>query len=143
MELLKKFAKELSVFGIIIVVFLGLFTYRTITFKDYKTINQTKLEEKLAAKEDFIVVLGNSSTQTMYSFIPVMQEFTTKNRDIDLFFVDSYGINDFDKWVDETLKVSVKYPSTIIIEDGEVKASKDGALQYYYLKDFITGNYKK
>ena len=143
MELLKKFAKELSVFGIIIVIFLGLFGYRTITFKDYKTINQTKLEEKLNAKEDFIVVLGDSSTQGMYSFDKVMKEYTTKNRDVPFFYVDSKGIKDFNKWVDEKLKVSVTYPSTLIIEDGTVKAKKDGALQYYYLKDFITGNYKK
>lgn len=140
MELLKKFAKELSVFGIIIVVFLGLFTYRSITFKGYKTINQTKLEQKVTAKEDFIVVLGDSSTSAMYSFDSVMKEFTTKNRDIEIFYVDSNGIKDFDKWVDKTLKTSVTYPSTIIVEDGAVKAKKDGALQYYYLKDFITNN---
>ena len=140
MELLKKFAKELSVFGIIIVVFLGLFTYRSITFKGYKTINQTKLEQKVTAKEDFIVVLGDSSTSAMYSFDSVMKEFTTKNRDIEIFYVDSNGIKDFDKWVDTTLKTSVTYPSTIIVEDGVVKAKKDGALQYYYLKDFITNN---
>ena len=140
MELLKKFAKELSVFGIIIVVFLGLFTYRSITFKGYKTINQTKLEQKVAAKEDFIVVLGDSSTSSMYSFAEVMNEFTTKNRDIEIFYVDSKGIKDFDKWVDTTLKTSVTYPSTIIVDDGAVKAKKDGALQYYYLKDFITNN---
>ena len=140
MELLKKFAKELSVFGIIIVVFLGLFTYLSITFKGYKTINQTKLEQKVAAKEDFIVVLGDSSTSSMYSFAEVMNEFTTKNRDIEIFYVDSKGIKDFDKWVDTTLKTSVTYPSTIIVDDGAVKAKKDGALQYYYLKDFITNN---
>ena len=140
MELLKKFAKELSVFGIILVIFLGLFTYRTITFKDYKTISQSKLEQKITAKESFVVVLGDSSTSAMYSFDSVMKEFTTKNRDIDLYYVDSYGIKDFEKWVDEKLKVSVTYPSTIIVENGEVKANKDGALQYYYLKDFITNN---
>ena len=53
---------------------------------------------------------------------------------------DSKGIKDFDKWVDTTLKTSVTYPSTIIVDDGAVKAKKDGALQYYYLKDFITNN---
>lgn len=140
MDLLKKLAKEVGVFGIVLVVFLGLFAYRTITFKDYKTISQSQLEEKLTKQEDFIVVLGDSSTADMNSFISIMQEFTTKNRDTDLFYVDSYGIKDFNTWVNEKLKISVKYPSTLIIEDGQLKAHKDGALQYYYLKDFITNN---
>lgn len=140
MELLKKFAKELSVFGLVLVVFLGLFAYRTITFKGYKEISQTQLEEKVTAKEDFIVVVGDSSTSDMYSFTSIMEEFTTKNRDTDLFYVDSYGIEDFNTWLDETLNIAVTYPSTIIVEDGAVKASKDGALQYYYLKDFIANN---
>ena len=140
MELLKKFAKELSVFGLVLVIFLGLFAYRTITFKGYKEISQTQLEEKVTAKEDFIVVVGDSSTSDMYSFTSIMEEFTTKNRDTDLFYVDSYEIEDFNTWLDETLNIAVTYPSTIIVEDGAVKASKDGALQYYYLKDFITNN---
>lgn len=140
MDLLKKLAKEVSVFGIVLVVFLGLFAYRTITFKDYKTISQTQLEEKLTKQEDFIVVLGDSSTADMNAFISVMQEFTTKNRDTDLFYVDSYGIKDFNTWVDDKLDISVTYPSTLIIEDGKLKAHKDGAIQYYYLKDFIANN---
>ena len=140
MDLLKKFAKEVSVFGIVLVVFLGLFGYRTITFKGYKTINQTQLEEKLTKQDDFVVVLGDSSTTDMVSFMSVMETFTTKNRDTDLFYVDSYGIKDFNTWVDEKLEISVTYPSTLISEDGKVKAHKDGAVQYYYLKDFITNN---
>ena len=43
MEFIKKFAKEISVFGIVLVVFFGLFAYRQITFKDYKTISQKQL----------------------------------------------------------------------------------------------------
>ena len=47
MEFIKKFAKEISVFGLVLVVFLGLFIYRQATFKDYKTIKQSHLTEMI------------------------------------------------------------------------------------------------
>ena len=40
MEFIKKFAREISVFGIVLVIFLALFTYRQITFKDFKTLKE-------------------------------------------------------------------------------------------------------
>ena len=36
MNFIKKFAKEISVFGLVLLIFLGLFIYRQATFKDYK-----------------------------------------------------------------------------------------------------------
>ena len=47
MEKIKKFWKELSIFGIIIVVFLGLFVYRRITHVEFTTITQSALVEKV------------------------------------------------------------------------------------------------
>ena len=45
MKFIKKFAKELSVFGLVLVVFLGLFLYRQATFKDYKTMLQEIIQQ--------------------------------------------------------------------------------------------------
>ena len=61
MEKIKKFWKELSIFGIIIVVFLGLFVYRRITHVEFTTITQSALVEKVKDKDSFVVVIGNNN----------------------------------------------------------------------------------
>lgn len=140
MDLIKKFAKEISVFGLVIVIFLGLFVYRQITFKDYKTIDDSKVTSMMENKEDFILVLGDSSTDAMYTFQNIMAEYTTKNRDTTLYYLDTKNIKNADKYVEDTFDLNITYPSTIVVKDGKVTAKTEGALQYYYFKDFIDEN---
>lgn len=142
MEFIKKFAKEISVFGLIIVVFLALFVYRQMTFKDYKTINETKLTEMITAKDNFVVVLGDSTNSTMQAYQEIMQKYTTKNRDIPLYYVDSSQNDKFDDYVKKTFDLSITYPTTFIIKDGKVANKREGAMQYYSLTDFIKENMK-
>lgn len=137
MEFIKKFAKELSVFGLVIVIFLGLFVYRQMTFKDYTTINETKLTEMVNAKEDFVIVLGDSTDATTQSFQEVMQKFTTKNRSTPLYYLDSSKDDKFENYVEKTLNINITYPATIIVKDGQVVNKKEGTLNYYALNDFI------
>ena len=47
MEFIKKFAKEISVFGLVLVVFLGLFIYRQATYATYKTVNASVVEKAI------------------------------------------------------------------------------------------------
>ena len=54
MEFIKKFAKEISVFGIVLVVFLVLFAYRQITFKDYTTISESRLTQMVSDQKDLL-----------------------------------------------------------------------------------------
>lgn len=143
MEFIKKFAKEISVFGVVLVVFLGLFVYRQMTFKDYTTISQDKLTEMVENKENFVVVLGDSTNATVQSYQDVMQTFTTKNRSIPLYYVDSNGISKFDSYVKKTFHNNYSYPITLVVEKGKVKAKKEGAIQYYSLYDFVKENYEK
>lgn len=140
MDLLKKFAKEISVFGLVIVIFLGLFVYRQITFKDYKTITESKVTAMMENKEDFILILGDSSSDTMYSFQNIISEYTTKNRDTTLYYLDTKELENADTYVEKTFNLSITYPSTLVIKEGKVKAKQEGALQYYYFKDFIDEN---
>lgn len=142
MEFIKKFAKEISVFGIVLVIFLALFTYRQLTFKDYKTIKESQLTEMIENKEDFVVVLGDSTNSTVLGYQDVMTKYTTQNRDIPLYYVDSSENEKFDSYVEKTFNTNVSYPATIIIKDGKVAAKKEGAMQYYSLYDFIKENYK-
>lgn len=142
MEFIKKFAKEISVFGIVLVIFLALFTYRQITFKDYKTISESKLTEMVKNKEDFVVVLGNSSDTNVLGYQEIMTKYTTQNRDIPLYYVDSSQDDNFNSYVEKTFNTNVSYPATLVIKDGKIVAKKEGAMQYYSLYDFIKENYK-
>lgn len=141
MDFIKKFAKEISVFGIVLVVFLALFVYRQATFKDYKTISESKLTDMVENKEDFVVVLGDSTNSTVLGFQEVMTKYTTKNRSTPLYYVDSSKNDKFDSYVEKTFDTSVTYPATLIIKDGKVVAKKEGAMQYYSLYDFIKENF--
>lgn len=140
MEFIKKFAKEISVFGLVLVIFLGLLVYRNLTFKNYKTISETKMETKIEDDESFIVVLGDSTDSTTTTFQDIMAEYTTKNRDTTIYYVDTSEMEDADAYMKETFGFIEDVPVTIIIEEGEVKNHKQGALTYYYLKDFIEKN---
>ena len=64
MEFIKKIWKEISVFGLVFVVFIGLYAYRQATHVELATITASELEEKLKDKEQVIIVYclsGNRS----------------------------------------------------------------------------------
>jgi len=140
MEFIKKFAKELSVFGLVVIVFLGLFIYRQSTFKNYKTISESKLTQMVEDKDDFVVVLGSSTDMTVMGYQQTMQTYTTKNRSTTLYYVDTNQIENADEYVKKTFGTNVAYPATIVVKDGKVTAKKEQALQYYSLYDFIKEN---
>ena len=143
MEFIKKFAKEISVFGIVLVVFFGLFAYRQITFKDYKTISQKQLTSMVEKQEDFVVVVGNSTDTTVLSYQDIMTKYTTKNRSTPLYYLDTNNIENVDQYIEDTFDKNVSYPSTLIIKDGKMTAKKDGIMQYYSLYDFIKENFSE
>ena len=122
MNFIKKFAKEISVFGLVLLIFLGLFIYRQATFKD---------------QEDFVVVLGDSTDSTMTSYQEIMTTYTTKNRSTPFYYLDTSEIKDIDSYVEKTFDTNVSYPATFVIKDGKVVAKKEGYNQYYSLYDMI------
>lgn len=143
MDFIKKFAKEISVFGVVIIIFLALFIYRQMTFKDFTTITEKQLTQMVEDKKDFVVFLGDSSSSTVQAYQEIMTDFTTKNRSIPVYFVDSSEDDDFDSYVEKTFDLSVSYPATLVIKDGEVAAKKESTMQYYSLSDFIKENYNE
>lgn len=143
MEFIRKFAKEISVFGIVIVVFLGLFIYRQATFKDYKTISQKQLTSMVEKEKDFVVVIGDSTDSTVLSYQTIMTKYTTNNRSTPLYYLDTNGIEDINQYIEDTFDTNITYPSTLIIKDGQVVATRDGILQYYSLYDFIKENFEQ
>ena len=51
MEFFKKIWKEISVFGLVFVIFIVLFAYRQVTHVELTTISKTKLVEKIKILE--------------------------------------------------------------------------------------------
>lgn len=134
MEKVKKLWKELSIFGIVLVVFIGLFVYRKITFVEFTTISQSALVEKVKDKDSFVVVIGNSSDNTTLAYQETMTTFVEKNRNESLYYVDISKDENYTTWLEEKLEITNgTVPQTLVYEKGKVKTSKTGALSYYRL----------
>ena len=134
MEKVKKLRKEISIFGIVLVVFIGLFVYRKITHVEYTTITQSALVEKVKDKDSFVVVIGNNSDNTTLSYQQTMTTFVEKNRSKSLYYVDVSGDSDYTTWLEEKLDITDgTVPQTLVYEKGKVKTAKTGALSYYRL----------
>lgn len=134
MEKVKNLWKEISIFGIVIVVFLGLFVYRKITHVDYTTISQSALVEKVKDKDSFVAVIGNSTDNVSLSYQQTMVEFLTDNRSKDLYFVDVAKDQNYTTWLEKELKITDgTVPQTLVYKNGKLTTSKSGALSYYRL----------
>ena len=62
MDFFKKIGKEVSVFGLVFVVFIVLFAYRQSTHVELSTISQDKLEEKMLRPDYAFLLLKNATT---------------------------------------------------------------------------------
>lgn len=133
-EKLKKFWKEISVFGIVAVIFLALLVYHKIAFVEFSTITPTELTEKIKDKDSFVVVLGSSSDSATVSYQEVMQKFVEDNRGETLYFCDLANEEDVKTYIRENLEIEdATIPQTVVYNKGKVKTSKTGSLSYYRL----------
>ncbi|WP_294579800.1 hypothetical protein [uncultured Thomasclavelia sp.] len=134
MDKIKKLWKEISIFGIILVVFIGLIVYRKIVYVEYTTISQDKLVDKVEADDSFVVVIGNDDDTTTQSYQATMTQFVENHRGEKLYYVDVSDDDDYANWLEEDLGITNStVPQTIVYEDGEVKTSRTGAITYYRL----------
>lgn len=140
MDKIKKLWKEISIFGIVIVVFLALFIYRKVMFAEYSTISETKVVEMMKDKDDFVVVVGSSTDNLTLNYQTIMKTFVDKNRDQDLYFVDLKDNSDSTKFISDTFSTEeTTIPQTFVIKEGKVASQHSGALSYYRLTEL----YKK
>ena len=134
MDKIKKLWKEISIFGIILVVFIGLIVYRKIVYVEYTTISQDKLVDKVEADDSLGVVIGNDDDTTTQSYQATMTQFVENHRGEKLYYVDVSDDDDYANWLEEDLGITNStVPQTIVYEDGEVKTSRTGAITYYRL----------
>ena len=85
-----------------------------------------------------MLVAGSSKDSYSASYQEVLTKYQTKNRKHKIYYVDL--ANAKSDYMTKTLHVAVTTPTTMIIKNGQVKAQKAGAMQYYYLYDFIKSN---
>lgn len=134
MEKIKKLWKEISIFGIVIVVFLGLFIYRKITHVEFTTITQNALVEKVKDKDSFVVVIGSNNDSSTLSYQDTMVTYLEKNRSETIYYVDVSNDTGYTTWLEENFDITDgTVPQTIVYKDGKISSHKKGAISYYRL----------
>ena len=88
MDFFKKIGKEVSVFGLVFVVFIALFAYRQVTHVELSTISQDKLEEKIKDKDSFVVVVGSDKDNTTLNYKNVCLKYLEKNHSDKIYYVN-------------------------------------------------------
>lgn len=138
MEFFKKIWKEISVFGLVFVIFIALFAYRQVTHVELTSINQTKLEEKLKDKDSFVVVVGSDSDNATLNYKDVCLKYLEKNHGDKIYYVDLAKEKDATSYIQKTFKTDDgTIPSTFVIKNGKMKIQKSGALSYYRIAELF------
>ena len=121
MKKIKKFWIEISVFGIVLVVFIGLYVYHNIFFNDYTTISQSELVEKVKDDDSFVVVIGNNTDTTTQSYQQTMSQYLQEHLGDTLYYVDISEDTDYANWLEEKLDITdATVPQMIVYRYGKV-----------------------
>jgi hypothetical protein len=136
MEKAKKMWKEISVFGIVILAFIGLFIYNKVMFADFTTISQSQVVQKMEDNDSFVVVVGSNQDNSTLSYQTIMKTFVDRNRKESLYYVDLSGAEDTATFIKETFNSEEgTIPQTFVIKDGEVVVQRSDILTYSRLLD--------
>jgi len=136
MDKLKKIWKELSVFGVVLVVILGLYMYRLIVHVDYTTLSEKKFIAKVEAQDSFVVFTGSSSSSDLTNYTEVVETYLKKNRGTKIYYIDLDYVSDtfIAEYLDGKATTSATY--TFKFENGEIVDS-GSSLTYYYLDKLV------
>lgn len=138
MEFIKKIGKEVSVFGLVFVVFIALFAYRQITHVEVTIISQGKLEEKIKSKDSFVVVMGSDNDSTSVSYKETCLNYLEKNHGDTIYYVNLADEKDATTYIQKTFQTNDgSIPSTFVMKKGKVFKQKSGALTYYRIAELF------
>lgn len=138
MEFIKKIGKEVSVFGLVFVVFIALFAYRQITHVEITIISQGKLEEKIKSKDSFVVVMGSDNDSTSVSYKETCLNYLEKNHGDTIYYVNLADEKDATTYIQKTFQTNDgSIPSTFVMKKGKVSKQKSGALTYYRIAELF------
>ena len=138
MDFIKKIWKEVSVFGLVFVIFIGLYAYRQVTHVELSVLTQDKLEEKIKDKDSFVVVVGSDSDSTTSAYKEVCLNYLEKNHSDTIYYVNLADEKDATSYIQKTFNSDDgSIPSTFVIEKGKVKKQKSGSLSYYRISELF------
>ena len=139
MEFLRKFAKELSIFGLVIVIFLGLFIFRNLTHEDVTTISTTQLTAKMESSDDFVVLVGDYSDTNISGYISeVVEPFLQAHSGTKIYYVDTQSMDDETAWIRSTFATTDgTSPQYFVIKQGAVSKSYSGTVSYIRLNQLF------
>ena len=138
MEFIKKIGKEVSVFGLVFVVFIALFAYRQITHVEVTIISQGKLEEKIKSKDSFVVVMGSDNDSTSVSYKETCLNYLEKNHGDTIYYVNLADEKDATTYIQKTFQTNDgSIPSTFVMKKGKVSKQKSGSLSYYRIAELF------
>ena len=130
MDFFKKIGKEVSVFGLVFVVFIALFAYRQATHVELSTISQDK--------DSFVVVVGSDSDNTTLNYKNVCLKYLEKNHGDKIYYVNLAKENNATTYIQKTFKTDDgTIPSTFVMKNGKVKVQKSGSLSYYRIAELF------
>lgn len=153
MDKLKKFAKEISVFGIVIVIVGALFIYKQFNLNDYITISADKAVSMIQSDKDFIVVFGTTKATTTSSSTTEEQnndpanltaeqatyvkKYIKKNRQ-KVYYVNADKIEDLATYMKDNFGSDSTLPQTFFIKNGEIVSNKNGAIKYVEFSKLVS-----
>ena len=130
MDFFKKIGKEVSVFGLVFVVFIALFAYRQATHVELSTISQDK--------DSFVVVVGSDKDNTTLNYKNVCLKYLEKNHSDKIYYVNLAKENNATTYIQKTFKTDDgTIPSTFVMKNGKVKVQKSGSLSYYRIAELF------
>ena len=114
MDFFKKIGKEVSVFGLVFVVFIALFAYRQATH------------------------VGSDKDNTTLNYKNVCLKYLEKNHSDKIYYVNLAKENNATTYIQKTFKTDDgTIPSTFVMKNGKVKVQKSGSLSYYRIAELF------
>lgn len=98
----------------------------------YTEISVTQFQEKLDAKESFILVIGSDTCSACKSYEPTMQK-VMKDTNLDIFYINLHVLSDEDYSKIYSSYVVTSTPTTLFFKDGVETSTYDrivGAVDY-------------
>lgn len=94
-----------------------------------KDISPSQLNEKISAKETFVLVASQSTCGACKAYEPTVEEFIQKDKDIKLYDVVIDKVSDAQEKNDFLTKYNITgTPTTLFFKDGELKTMVEGVI---------------
>lgn len=105
----------------------------------FTEITMEQLNEKLEAKEDFILFMGRPSCSFCRRFAPKLAQ-VSQEKDLTVYYIPSDSIADFDAIQEFRASYQIQtVPALVVGNTGSVKVVCDSSLSPSEIVDFILG----